>query len=58
MVGIRDLNKDGAIYSYRLVPEHTHSQEHSSDSDKLDVTVFRDVLIEGPGYNDEIGVVV
>lgn len=58
MVGIRDLNKDGAIYSYRLVPEHTHSQENSSKTEYLDVTVFRDVLIEGPGYNDEIGVVV
>ena len=58
MVGIRDLNKDGAIYSYRLVPEHTHSQEHSSETDYLDVKVYREALIEGPGYNDEIGVVV
>lgn len=58
MVGIKDLNKDGAVYSYRLVPEHTHSQEHSSDTDYLDVQVYREALIEGPGYNDEIGVVV
>ena len=58
MIGIKDLNKDGAVYSYRLVPEHTHSQEHSSETDYLDVKVYREALIEGPGYNDEIGVIV
>lgn len=56
MTGVRDLNEDG-VYSYRLVPEYAYSPEQPGD-DTLDVTVFRDVLIEGRGYSKEVDVVV
>lgn len=57
MTGVKDLNEDG-VYSYRLVPEHAYSQENSSTTDYLDVTVFRDVLIEGKGYSKRVNVIV
>lgn len=56
MVGIKDLNEDG-VYSYRIVSEHAYSKENAGP-DTLDITVFRDVLIEGKGYSEEVDVVV
>ena len=56
MTGVKDLNEDG-VYSYRLVPEHAYSQENPGP-DTLDVTVFRDVLIEGKGYSKGVNVIV
>lgn len=56
MVGIKDLNEDG-VYSYRIVSEHAYSKENAGP-DTLDITVFRDVLIEGKGYSKEVDVVV
>ena len=56
MTGVKDLNEDG-VYSYRLVPEHAYSQENAGP-DTLDVTVFRDVLIEGNGYSKRVNVIV
>lgn len=56
MTGVKDLNEDG-VYSYRLVPEHAYSQEKPGP-DTLDVTVFRDVLIEGKGYSKRVNVIV
>lgn len=56
MTGVKDLNEDG-VYSYRLVPEHAYSQENPGP-DTLDVTVFRDVLIEGKGYSKGVNVII
>lgn len=56
MTGVKDLNEDG-VYSYRLVPEHAYSPEKPGP-DTLDVTVFRDVLIEGKGYSKGVNVIV
>lgn len=56
MTGVKDLNEDG-VYSYRLVPEHAYSPEKPGP-DTLDVTVFRDVLIEGKGYSQSVDIIV
>ena len=50
MVGIKDLDGNG-IYAYRLACEHPYSTENSSDTDYLDIDVYKDALVEGFGYN-------
>ena len=57
MIGIKDLNKDG-VYAYRIEAEHPYSTENSSESDKLELWVHRDVLIEGFGLSAKIPILV
>lgn len=57
MVGIKDLDKNG-IYAYRLACEHPYSTENSSNTDFLDIDVYKDALVEGFGYNTETKVLV
>lgn len=57
MVGIKDLDKNG-IYAYRLACEHPYSTEDSSETDYLDIDVYKDALVEGFGYNTGTKVLV
>ena len=57
MVGIKDLDGNG-IYAYRLACEHPYSTEDSSETDYLDIDVYKDALVEGFGYNTGTKVLV
>lgn len=53
MTGVKDLNGDGA-YAYRVVVEHPYTTIDASTQDTLDVTLYRDILMEGKGVSDSI----
>lgn len=57
MIGIQDVNGDGA-YAYRLAVEHPYTVLQPSPTETLDVEVYRDALIQGSGYNDEIPILI
>lgn len=57
MVGIKDLDENG-VYAYRLACEHPYSTEDSSETDYLDIDVYKDALVEGFGYNTGTKVLV
>lgn len=56
LTGVQDLNGDG-VYAYRLIPEHAYTGINAG-ADTMEVTVYRDVLIEGAGYNNTVAIAV